>query len=178
MKEIAPMIIEGNLEVSDILRTRETVRALLFNQEQEALMVYSSLFDDYTFAGGGIKKRESHLEALKRELKEELGANTVTILEPYGFIKELRYGLKGNDDVYLQTSYYYIVSIKSFGSPNFVGREQLHGLQMKWVDLRTAYLHNEQVLKDDLHQTKGLNTVLVRENAVIKQLLEEKNEKI
>jgi len=29
-------------------------------------MLYSSLYDDYTFPGGGLKEDESHLDALKR----------------------------------------------------------------------------------------------------------------
>ena len=172
MKDLSELIIEQGLVQQGTFKLRETVRAIIINQKKEILLVYSSLFDDYTFPGGGIKEHESHEEALRRELKEEIGAEDLTIIKPYGQIKELRYGVQGSNNVYLQTSYYYICEIQQFGEQQLMGRELNHGLSPAWVTLEEALKKNEEVLPNDLHQTKGLKTVLIRENRVLETLKE------
>ena len=175
MIDLAEIIIEEGLVQNGSIKQRETVRAIITNKKNEILMVYSTVFDDYTFPGGGIKENESHEDALNRELKEELGAKKITVIKPFGQTKELRYGVKGSDNVYLQTSYYYICEVHEFGSQELVGRELEHGLSPTWVLPEVALQKNESVLPNDLHQTKGLKTVLIRENCVLKTLKETKN---
>lgn len=167
---ISNPIIEEGLTVTHPKKTRETVRAIITNEQNELLMLYSKIFNDYTFPGGGVKYHETDEEALKRELKEELGAEEITIHGYLGFIEEIRYGLNDNDHVYLQTSRYYMVSVHKFGETHLMGREQLHGLSPKWINSEDAILHNENVKNDDKHQKKGLRTVLLRECEVLKTL--------
>ncbi|MDO9629670.1 MAG: NUDIX domain-containing protein [Acholeplasmataceae bacterium] len=172
MIKLGDLIKEDGLIGNGVILKRKTVRAIIINENNEVQMLYSKLFDDYTFPGGGIKKNESDIEALKRELHEELGALHVEIIKPFGYIEELRYGLKETDDIYLQTSYYYLCKIKEFTTPNLIGRELQHGLQTKWVTIDEAISKNESVLLDETHQKKGLKTVLLRENTVLKKLKE------
>ncbi|CCV63849.1 putative DUTP diphosphatase [Alteracholeplasma palmae J233] len=111
--------------------------------------------------------------ALKRELAEEIGANDLEIVKSFGYIDELRYGINGTQSVYEQTSLYYICKVESFGEPKHIKRELSQGLKTVWIDVREAILHNEQVMQDDNHQKQGLKTVLKRENAVLRKILEE-----
>ena len=178
MIELTPMIIEEGLIENGQIKKRKTVRAIICNENNEVLLVYSKLFDDYTFPGGGIKENESDEDALKRELHEELGATHISILEPIFTIDELRYGVKGSDNVYLQTSIYYQCDIHLFGRQNLQGRELAHGITPRWVTINQAITQNEKVLPNELHQTKGLKTVLIRENRVLKALKETLYEKI
>src|SRR5690606_393130 len=114
MKKISQIIIEPGTETLNIDKTRTTIRAIIY-KEGKLLMVYSNKFNDYTFPGGGMKKNEDHHTALKREVKEELGVNTITHVRPYGYIEEKRYGLSNKPTIYLQTSFYYIIDVSDFG---------------------------------------------------------------
>jgi 8-oxo-dGTP pyrophosphatase MutT (NUDIX family) len=178
MIHLGPIIVEEGLIQSDIIKERKTVRAIITNSDNKVFLIYSKLFDDYTFPGGGVKENESNEEALKRELEEEIGAIDLTIEKPFCQIQELRYGVKGSDQVYLQTSIYYHCQIHTFGEQKLVGRELLHGITPMWIDIDLAIKKNNEVHPNSLHQTKGLKTVLIRENRVLKALKEYLHEKI
>lgn len=178
MRHLGPIIIEEGLIQSETIKTRKTVRAIITNLQKEVLLVYSKLFDDYTFPGGGVKEHETDDDALKRELEEEIGAIDITIGELFCEIQELRYGVKGSDQVYLQTSMYYHCQIHQLGEQRLVGRELLHGIKPVWINIDLAIQKNDEVHPNSLHQTKGLKTVLIRENRVLKTLKEYLHEKI
>lgn len=60
---------------SEGLRLRRKVRAVVFNERGEVLLVRPHGYRDgeWTFAGGGVEDGESPIEAIRRELAEELG---------------------------------------------------------------------------------------------------------
>ncbi|PKK96739.1 MAG: DNA mismatch repair protein MutT [Tenericutes bacterium HGW-Tenericutes-3] len=172
MIPLGRIIIEEGLVSKGDLKDRKTVRAVILNKENQVLLVYSHLYDDYTFPGGGVMENETDEQALKRELKEEIGAHQITIIKPFGRTKEMRYGLKGTDHVYMQTSHYYFCEIHEFGSQDLQGRELVHGLEPRWISVDLAIENNKKVMKDERHQTKGLKTVLIREIMVLNKLKE------
>jgi len=178
MIDFGPIIIENGLIQKGTQRERKTVRAIIMNSEKELLMVYSSMFDDYTFPGGGVKHNEQETDALKRELNEELGALSITIKAHIGHTIELRYGIHGNDQIFLQTSEYYFCEILQFGENHLAEREIMHGLEPKWVKIDDALKHNMHVMNDERHQVKGLKTVMIRENNVLRTLKEKNIETI
>lgn len=59
----------------DGLRLRRKVRAVVFNEVGEVLLVRPHGYreDEWTLAGGGVENGESPVEAMRRELAEELG---------------------------------------------------------------------------------------------------------
>lgn len=178
MTLLGPRIIEDFLEINDTIKYRNTVRAILLNEQNEIGLLYSSLYDDYTFPGGGIAADESHIMALERELSEELGAKNITDVKLFGYIEELKYGLFKNEHIYLQTSYYYFCKIKKYSKPHFIEREMNQGLILKWVKIDDAINQNLKVLQDENHQQFGLKTALKRENQVLKKIKEFTYEKI
>jgi len=171
---LKPIIIEEGLDLTQTYKPRKTVRAIIMNGEHKILLAYSSLFQDYTFPGGGVKTTESEMTALKRELKEEIGAEKIEIIKPLLKTQELKYGLNENGHIYLQTSIYYIVKVHLFGTQELIGREINHGITPKWITLDQAILHNETIKNDENHQKRGLKTVLTRENRVLTYLKENK----
>ena len=176
---LGPVIIENGINDYINPQKRHTVRAVILNKNQQVLMVYSKLFDDYTFPGGGIKSFESKEEALKRELKEELGATDLTIKSYMGYTEEIRYGLKDNDKIFQQFSDFYVVDINKIGPQELMERELWHGLEPRWITILDAIKHNKKIKHDERHQQKGLKTVMERELIILNKLLEmNDNEKI
>lgn len=172
MMKIGETIIEGNLKESDINKTRHTVRAVILN-ENKVLMLYSTLYNDYIFPGGGIKEFEDHNLALKRELLEELGANRVEVIKPIGYTLEFRYGINGNNSTYKQFSYFYICKASNFTNPTFDKREIKQGLKSVWVEIDEVISHNNKELKNRNPETdKGFITVIERENRLLKYIKE------
>ena len=177
--KLGEVIIEKGIDVYSNPQKRHTVRGIILDNHHQILMVYSKLFDDYTFPGGGIKLFESKEDALKRELKEELGAKDISIISYLGYTEEIRYGLKDNDKIFHQFSDFYIVQIHEFGPQELMEREVWHGLEPRWITILDAIKHNEKIKHDEIHQQKGLKTVMERELIILNKLLEmNDNEKI
>lgn len=168
MIKIANRIIEEGLENQTHQKSRTTIRAIIY-KHQKLLMVYSKQFADYTFPGGGLKKTESHQEGLKRELKEELGANQVFNEKPFGYMEELRYGLSSQETIYLQTSFYYMVEVDDLGEQSLMEREASHGVEPVWITIDEAIKSNLLAMQTH-HHHKGMKTVLPREIEVLKAL--------
>lgn len=170
--KIGKTIIESGIKEVDKYKTRTTARAVIINNEKKILMLYSKSFNDYTFPGGGVKEDEDYIKGLKRELDEEIGAKDITIIKRIGHTKEIRYGISGSNSLYEQTSYYYLCRVSNFGQPNYVGREQEQGLEKVWVNIDEAINHNLKIHQKERQFSKGLKTVLLRENQVLQHVKE------
>lgn len=160
---------EKNLHKETYDKIRHTARGIIINDKKQVLMLYSRLFDDYTFPGGGIKENESNLESLLREMKEEAGI-VVKNANQFLTTEELRYGINGNDTIYLQTSFYYLCEIDRIIKPKRTKREDSQKLSTIYIDIDEAIKHNERIWHDDTHQAKGLQTVLLRDNYILRKL--------
>jgi|GEM_PF-31409 len=172
MKDLCKPIYENGITELKNMKKRTTVRGVIIKND-EVLMVYSPQFDDYTFPGGGKKEAETMESALLRELKEELGADFVYNIKPFGKLVEYRYGLNQNDQIYEQTSYYFICQVGSLGRQELATREAIHGVIPTWINIKEAIAHNEKVINDTNHSKQGMQTVLMRENIVLSKILEQ-----
>lgn len=172
MKKISEKIIEKNIHTLIANKKRTTARAIIINEKKEILMLYSQMFNDYTFPGGGVGDDEDLIDALKREVLEETGI-VLKNIKHYGYIEEIRYGISGSDNVYDQTSHYYLAEVESQREPNLIFREKIQGLKAVYVEPTVVLEHNKKVRLDKNHQIKGLKTVLIRENKVIQSLIDE-----
>ncbi|MDL2292050.1 NUDIX domain-containing protein [Acholeplasma sp. OttesenSCG-928-E16] len=177
MKKISKVIAEQNIKKGK-WNKRKTVRGIII-KDDSCLLVYSKMFDDYMFPGGGIKKKESKKNALARELKEELGALKIKIKKPFGYIKEKRYSSKSDHLKIIQTSYYYICDILEFGNQNLEYVETIYGVKPIWIKIEEAIKHLEKIKDNQIHSKKGIRTVMIRELIVLNKLLKRgKNESI
>lgn len=171
MKKIGNDIIEPGINIANQTKERITVRAVIKDLDK-VFMLYSNQFNDYTFPGGGVKTNEDRIDTLKRELLEEIGSLDVEVIKPIGYTVEYRYGTNSANNVYKQTSYYYLCNVGNFTNPKYDGKENDQGLETRWVYIDDAINHNDNIMSQDRVDAKGFQTVLVRENSVLEYLKE------
>lgn len=121
---------ELNLELQDtqwprtyIDHDRQIVRAIVVDDQQKYYFVKVQRDDDFgkgTFietSGGGVEAGEDLTTALKRELKEELGAN-IDIICKIGTVSDY-YNLINRHNI----NNYFLCKINSFGQKNLTQAE-------------------------------------------------------
>lgn len=171
MTKIGSTVVENGIDKINKLKQRTTVRGVRL-KEDSVYMLYSKAFDDYTFPGGGVKSYEKKEQALHRELLEEVGALNPIVTKEIGYTIEFRYGINGSGSIYKQTSYYYLYEATEFCEPQYVGRELQQGLKGVWVKIDDVINHNEKIINNERKDSKGFQTVLIRENNVLKFIKE------
>jgi 8-oxo-dGTP diphosphatase len=134
MKQLA-LINPENATESEVSNysTREAVRAVVFDSENNVALLHVSNEKYYKLPGGGIEGDEDHASALKRECVEEIGAD-VEIIGEIGSIVEYRkmFSLK-------QTSYCYLAKVVGVrGEPNYTQEELEGGFKLLWAPFDEA----------------------------------------
>ncbi|MFA6258884.1 MAG: NUDIX domain-containing protein [Candidatus Paceibacterota bacterium] len=123
--------------------------------------VYISKHNFYKLPGGGIEKGESIEEALKREIKEEVGCD-ITIEEPLGVIVEYR-----NSTNLLTLSYSYLCRVKGkISNPKYDKGEIEDGFKSVWKSIDEALEILEKHYPSKPYQAKFIVT---REKAFLEE---------
>jgi len=123
-----------------LYKVRKASRSVLFNSLNQIALPFVSKNMYHKLPGGGIEKDESIIEALNREIMEEVGAK-IDILAEIGII--LEYRDKFNQ---LQISYCYLAKVNGIlDSTSFTEEELSFGFQLKWVDFESAI----SIIKND-----------------------------
>ena len=112
---------------------REAVRAVVLDKESRIALLYVSKNKYYKLPGGGIESSESHLEALKRECREEIGCD-VEVMGELGMIVEYRKFCKLK-----QISYcYFAKTVGLKKKPQFTAEELEDGFENRWLTYKEA----------------------------------------
>lgn len=150
---------------------RKATRAIVL-RGSEILLLYTERYHDYSLPGGGIDDGEDNLSALKRELKEETGAQNVTNIREFGLYEEYRPWYKGDFDVVHMESYCYSCDIdKELLEPEFESHEIQNGMRPVWKDIHQAITHNEETISSS--DKKGMS--IERETFLLKLIVQEFN---
>jgi ADP-ribose pyrophosphatase YjhB (NUDIX family) len=122
-------------DLGDDFKIREASRGVLLDENNLVPILFVSTQNYHKLPGGGIEKGENKVQALKREIKEEVGC-TIEDEKEIGKIIEYRdffpdYKLK-------QTSYCYLGKIVSKGKQELEQGEIDEGFELKWLTLEQA----------------------------------------
>lgn len=123
---------EWELEYTD--HTRDIVRAIVIDSESYFYFVRAErddLFGKATLietAGGGVEMGESHDVAIKRELSEELGADTEIICK-IGVVEDY-YNLIHRHNI----NNYFLCKVKSFGDTHLT-EDEMHSFHISTLRL-------------------------------------------
>ncbi|MBA2174852.1 NUDIX domain-containing protein [Halobacillus locisalis] len=144
---------------------REAVRAVILSKEK-ILLVQSSK-RDYKFPGGGIEEKESHSEALLREIKEETGYIHGSVKEKIGIIVERKLDEYEKGKVFQMTSHYYLCELtnQEAVAQQLDPYETELAFMPEWVSLEEAIRQNERLIKQGEQ-----NSWLKRETFVLNEI--------
>lgn len=134
-----------NLENKTIF-TRLATRSIAV-QGSSILLLYTARYDDYSLPGGGIDLGEDKIEGMKRELREESGAENIRNIQPFGVYEEYRPWYKSDYEIQHMISYCYTCDINTeLGTTQFEQYEIKNGMKPVWVNIHEAIEHNKRTM--------------------------------
>ena len=145
---------------------REAVRAVII-RGNKILMVHS-INKDYKFPGGGIKKGENRIDALRREVQEETGYVCSKINNKLGIVTEKSKDKYVHDRIFKMISYYYVAEVGDEKREQKLDAYEAElGFTPVWVDLLEAIKNNEEIM--ELNEKNKPNWI-GRETYVLKEI--------
>ena len=141
-KELFINLQDDQWEFDYIDHDRNVVRAIVFDEEDKFYFVRAGRDDDFGKAtlietsGGGVEENEELLDAIKRELKEELGVE-VDVVCKIGVVSDY-YNLIHRHNI----NNYFLCKVKSFGDKKLTKEE------MDDFHLSTLRLSYEEACKE------------------------------
>jgi ADP-ribose pyrophosphatase YjhB (NUDIX family) len=138
---------------SIVWRDRPTVKAVLFNEDDDIALIGNKVNDFFLLPGGGIDDGESATDGLRRECREEVGCE-VEVLDELGMTEDFR----SRDSKHCISSGY-SAKVISHGTPSLTEKEADVGAYVKWIPLSEAKaLLTAQEAKVKAGEVKFYNT--------------------
>ncbi|HRX14216.1 MAG TPA: NUDIX domain-containing protein [Eubacteriales bacterium] len=160
---IIKIIDKANYDKNLPHSVRRAARAIIRIDGKYAL-VKSEKEGYYKFPGGGVEKGETIIDALIREVREEIGfvIDAETIAE-YGETVEYRLSdiEKYTDTIFEHRSYYFTCNISGKTTQNLDNDEAELKFVYELADIDTAIKQNEPIME------KYYSTNIIRETAVL-----------
>ena len=125
---------------------RTAVRAVI-QRGENLLMILSANVGDYKFPGGGVQADETHEQALRREVREECGAELSHSGEEIGAVVEYDLAEKRGFDTFRMTSHYYRCEVEDGLHPQKLDDyERDLGFRPVWISIADAIQQNKLLL--------------------------------
>lgn len=165
MKELNLQLKDTEWPLEYIDHDRKIVRAIVFDDQENYYFVRAKRDDDFGKAtlietsGGGVEAGEDLETALKRELKEELGAE-VEIMHKIGIVSDY-YNLIHRHNI----NNYYLCKITYFGEKHLT-RDEIEDFHLS--TLRLSYRDAEEEYKK-CAETKIGKLIAARELPVLRR---------
>ena len=151
---------------------RLAVRAII-ECGDELAMVYNSKYDWYAFPGGGPEEGENLVDALIREVKEEVGLTVIPeSIKEFGGAMLHRKSYIHDNTIFDQENYYYTCKVlPEVGEQQLEDYEAKEGLTLEFVNPEHALnvnLHNDHFEHND-------TAWIDRETRILKMWMENRN---
>ena len=145
---------------------RPSARGIILKDNKIAL-VYSMKNHYYKFPGGGIKNNEDKIDALIREVKEEVGLSVIaSSIEEFGSVLRTQ---KGDNCIFIQENFYYLCNCKdTIEKQNLDDYEKEAEFVLRYVTLDEAIKVNHEFNSDNLFDL----VMIKREERVLRILKE------
>lgn len=143
---------------------RSAARAVVYNNDGHVAVMHFTATGSYKLPGGGVDAGENFVEALKRELQEEMGY-TVTNIQELGMVTENRYFCSMH-----QISYCYTAHAEEFVGTSLTKKEQAQGMNLRWARSTAEALEwiaSGRTLDED-GSYAGLEMMKARDSAIIR----------
>ena len=127
------------------VRVRRAVRAVI-EREGLLLMTYAVAVGDYGFPGGGIEEGETRDQALRRELREEIGAELLSAAASLGVVVQRRPSRYPDADIFEVVHEYVLCAVdEGRHETRLEVYERELGLEPRWIDPAAALATNRSV---------------------------------
>ncbi len=153
-----------------IIFTKDGRKAELpFKEDDKIALVYAKNRGYYKFPGGGIHSDEDKVEALIREVSEEVGLSVIPeSVREFGVVPRFQKSAKFDGVVFDQESFYYFCDVDSKGhGQNLDAYEAEAGFELQVVTIAEAIEKNLQYTTDDAFDL----AMTVRDTNVLQVLL-------
>ena len=166
MKELNLQLKDTEWPLEYIDHDRKIVRAIVFDDQENYYFVRAKRDDDFGKAtlietsGGGVEAGEDLETALKRELKEELGAE-VEIMHKIGIVSDY-YNLIHRHNI----NNYYLCKVTSFGEKHLT-KDEIEDFHLSTLSL--SYRNAEEEYKK-CAETKIGKLIAARELPVLRRV--------
>lgn len=140
-----------------------------FSEDDKIALVYAKNCGYYKFPGGGIHEDENKIQALIREVSEEVGLAVIPdSVEEYGVVPRFQRSALYPETIFDQESFYYFCSVDNKGhGQNLDAYEVEAGFELQVVSIKEALDKNFQFDSENPFEL----AMIVRETIVLQMLL-------
>ena len=161
--ELLYSLIDDQYPDNGYNHTRPIVRAIIYNSQREIALIHILCDDifghrDYLETpGGGVENNEDLITALKRELREEVGAE-ITDIEEIGEVIDFYNLLNRKND-----QFYFLCKLEKLHERHITNYEKKLLFEVKWIPIDTAIK-----MVEETKRTKIATLVINRELPILK----------
>lgn len=144
-KELYLEIYDLKLNYNESFERREVVRGV-YVKDGKILVVHPKDEMIYGLPGGGIEEGESHVDALSREMREEVGATKIEIIKYIGQMISHRKKYD-SEKRFIPTHHLYRIDILEQGKQELIDYEKNIGLHAVYMEIDDVIKANEIALQ-------------------------------
>lgn len=169
MERLFEIDLKDYKETDEVFR-RPSARAIIL-QENKIALVYSKKEKYYKFPGGGIHDDENKIEALIREVREEVGMIVIPeSIREFGSVLRRQKSDESENNVFEQENYYYFCTVENqLASQELDDYEKEAEFVLRVVDIGTAIRANREY-----HSENFFDEIMIKRELRVLQMIQQK----